>query len=61
MAVQKHPIRLLIEKFASLLDSTYANRLRKIGLSVGGHLSWMQDNPLSDSKTSFTNRSVIEV
>ena len=35
LAIQKHPIRLLIEKFVTMLNATYANRLRKIGLKVG--------------------------
>ena len=35
LAIQKHPIRLLIEKFSKLLNETYADRLRKLGLNVG--------------------------
>lgn len=30
----KHPMQLLIERFAKLLDQTYTKRLRKVGLTV---------------------------
>lgn len=35
IVIEKHPIRLVIERFAHLLHVTYANRLRKAGLTVG--------------------------
>ena len=38
IAIQKHPINLLIERFVKLLDATYAERLRKLGLYVGQEL-----------------------
>ena len=38
IAIQKHPINLLIERFVKLLDATYAERLRKLGLYVGQDL-----------------------
>ena len=38
IAIQKHPINLLIERFVKLLDATYAERLRKLGLYIGQEL-----------------------
>ena len=65
IVIEKHPIRLVIERFAHLLHVTYANRLRKAGLTVGQQND--ESQPYRSSRQTrgasfiFTSENVAEM